>query len=720
MLKSHEKFYSAHGKRLILIAEDEEINRMILGSILENDYEIVFAETGGEAWDRMNEYKGLLSASLIDINMPGMSGLEILKKMKQDKELSMLPTIVMTADQEAEVECLTAGAADFISKPYPIAEVIRARVLRTIELSEDRQIIESTERDPLTGLYNKEFFYRYAEEYDHHHEDVQMDAIVIDVYHFHIINDRFGIAYGDEVLKHIGEKAREVVAGLDGIVCRREADTFMIYCPHGADYRAILDNATKGLGGNDSDNHVRLRMGVYANVDKSLDIIRRFDRAKMAADTIRTSMTKNIVVYDDKLREKELFAERLIDDFQKGIEEGEFTVFFQPKFNIRPMRPVLASAEGLVRWKHHDLGMISPGVFIPLFEENGMIQELDRFVWNTTAKQIKEWKDKLGFSVPVSVNVSRVDLYDPDLCATLKQIVSDNGLTPDDILLEITESAYTGDSEQIISTVNSLRDCGFRIEMDDFGSGYSSLNMISALPIDVLKLDMQFVRNAFKEGSDTRMLEVIIDIAGYLAVPVVAEGVETEEQMTALRMIGCDLVQGYYFSKPVPAKEFEAFLQRRKEEIDAANGADDTAYAKKDDAKKNGVTFSSIAHALSQDYFCIYYVDPETDWFAEYSSYGEYRTLGLEKSGRDFFGVSRVNAITAVFEDDREWFLSLFTKENIMAELKKHGTFTMTYRIVIQGNPTYVRMKATLMPDRTDRHIVIGVSNAGIQSDGTH
>ena len=217
-----------------------------------------------------------------------------------------------------------------------------------------------------------------------------------------------------------------------------------------------------------------------------------------------------------------------------------------------------------MRWNHPTLGLISPSEFVPMFEENGLISELDRYVWQTAAGQLKRFKDKLGAVVPVSVNVSRIDLFDPDIADTLESIVRDNGLEPHELMLEITESAYADDSEHIIKTVNELRDKGFRIEMDDFGTGYSSLNSLSTLPIDVLKMDMSFLETAFKKTKDTRILKFIVDIANYLSVPVIAEGVETLEQLEALKDLGCDLVQGYYFSKPIPANKFEEFLSDKK------------------------------------------------------------------------------------------------------------------------------------------------------------
>ncbi len=566
MMKTDEEFRSANGKRQILVAEDEMINREILGEMLKSDYEVIFACDGAEAMENIRRYRDTLSLILLDILMPVMSGLEVLKAVKEDETLACIPVIVTTGERETELESLNLGAVDFVPKPYPPVGVIQARVRRIIELSEDREIIQSTERDELTGLYNKEYFFKYAEQYDQHHRETETDAIVVDVNHFRMINERYGRAYGDEVLRRIGQRLRELVNEDGGIVCRRESDTFMMYCPHREDYSTLLENASIRLSGEDSaENRVRLRMGVYANTDKTIDIERRFDRAKMAADTVSGSFTKQIGLYDDSLHERQLFAEQLIEDFPAAIAGKQFKVYYQPKFNVKPDTPVLSSAEALVRWFHPTLGMISPGVFIPLFEENGLIQMLDTYVWEEAARQIREWKDSMDYSIPISVNVSRIDMYDPKLSDNLSQILEKHGLTGRDMLLEVTESAYTQDSTQIIETVSKLREMGFRIEMDDFGTGYSSLNMLSTLPIDALKLDMHFIRDAFREGGNTHMLEVIIELANYLAVPVIAEGVETEEQLHTLKSLGCDTVQGYFFSKPVPAVEFEPFILQKKE-----------------------------------------------------------------------------------------------------------------------------------------------------------
>ena len=556
-------------KRHILIVEDEPINQRILANMLSDGFEVLYASDGIEALEAIKTHHEDLAIVLLDLQMPRLSGMEVLKVMKEEKELKDIPVIVMTADQSAEVECLKYGAMDYIPKPYPTKEIVRARVNRCIELSEKRNIIETTERDSLTNLFNLDYFLRYVRMYDQHYSEMPMDAVVLDVNHFHVLNERYGKQYCDAVLARIGARIRQISREVGGVGCRRGADTFLIYCPHREDYEAILDKASDGLTGEDvSENRVRLRIGVYANVDKTLEIERRFDYAKTAANTVKSSYLKSVGIYSNEMHEAELHRARLLEDFKPSLKNGRFKVYFQPKFDIRPDKPVLASAEALVRWDHPELGMISPALFIPLLEENHLILDLDQFVWREAAARIRDWKDRLGYSVPVSVNVSRIDMLTPNLKSILDGILEENGLSANDLYLEITESAYTGDSDQVIAVAKELRGNGegFRIEMDDFGTGYSSLGMLSHLPIDALKLDMSFVRSAFGENRDVRMIRLILDIASYLHVPVVAEGVETEEQCLALKDMGCDLVQGYYFSKPVPPADFDRFLIERKEQ----------------------------------------------------------------------------------------------------------------------------------------------------------
>lgn len=547
------------GKRRILVAEDEYINRELLKNILDDEYDIIEAEDGETAYELISQNRKTLSLILLDLNMPKLTGLELLPRIKEDPDTKGIPIIVLTSDQESEVESLNKGASDFIPKPYPQPDVIKARISRSIELAEDRQIITATERDALTGLYTREYFYRYGEQFDKYHPSTDMDALCFDVDHFHVLNERFGMAKGDEILKKIACCLTSVFSDQDCVVCRKIADTFLVYCPHHDDYTEMVEKIMASCS--ELATTIKLRLGVYASCDKKIDIQVRFARAKIAADKIRNNYSVYVSTYDEELLEKELFNEQLVDEFPKALEERQFKVFFQPKYDIRGDKPVLSSAEALVRWFHPTIGMISPGKFIPLFEEDGLIAQLDEYIWRSTAEQIADWKKRLGISVPVSVNLSRAEMYDPNLVDTFERIVEESGITKKDIYLEITESAYVSDADQIVGRVKELRDHGFFIEMDDFGSGYSSLNMISELPIDALKLDMKFIRNAFDKHNDTRMISIVIDIAEYLGVPVIAEGVETEEQYLALKKLGCTIIQGYYFSKPVPADEFIKILK---------------------------------------------------------------------------------------------------------------------------------------------------------------
>ena len=547
-------------KRQILIVEDEVVNLELLKVYLENDYELLCAENGTDAMEIIYAHSETLSLVLLDLRLPDMSGMDILRKIKQDENLARIPIIVLTSDVESEVESLNSGASDFISKPYPRHEIIQARVRRSIELSENRDLIRWTERDQLTGLLNREYFYRFAAQYDRFHGSEPTDAVVLDISHFNMINERLGKEYGDELLRTIGGELLERARKSGGIACRRDADHFQVYCPHKTDYPAIVEQITASVN-EKIHGHIRICVGVYAEVDKNLDMEQRFYYAKNAADTIRNSFATSVAFYDDSLHEKELFAHRIVEDFHDALEQKQFTVFYQPKFDIRPEVPELCGAEALIRWKHPELGMISPGMFIPILEGNGLICELDHYVWREAAAQIRHWKETLRRSVPVSVNVSRIDMMDPNLKDNLCDLITENGIDFADLHLEITESAYTQDSHEIVDVVSRLREKGFRIEMDDFGSGYSSLNMLSVLPIDALKLDMVFIRTAFSEKRNTRMIEITLDISHSLGVPMIAEGVETEEQMLALKKLGCEIVQGYYFSKPVPAEEFTRFFK---------------------------------------------------------------------------------------------------------------------------------------------------------------
>lgn len=260
---------------------------------------------------------------------------------------------------------------------------------------------------------------------------------------------------------------------------------------------------------------------------------------------------------------------------EPALAKKEFEVYLQPKYRIRDHR--LSGAEALVRWKHPVWGFQSPGEFIPLFEQNGFITKLDQYVWERAASVLREWDNRGYPPIPVSVNVSRADIYHKDLADMLLGIVRRYRLQPSRLHLEITESAYTENPEQVIETVGYLRELGFVIEMDDFGSGYSSLNMLGKMPVDILKLDMKFIQDESAGTDDGGILHFIMELARWMDLGVVAEGVETRQQLERLKKADCDYVQGYYFARPMPINEFEELLRNGQTAMEQEGMGDEDA-----------------------------------------------------------------------------------------------------------------------------------------------
>ena len=548
-------------KRRVLVVDDEDVNRELLGNILSERYEVAYAANGEEALEKLFDRNAHYSLVLLDLLMPIMSGLELLEKIQADERLKAVPVIVMTSEKPAEVKSIKLGAADFITKPFDMPEVILARCERIITLYEGQSIIKTAEKDSLTGLFNREFFFEYIHQMEGCNKGKCIDALALNIDHFHILNESYGRKIGDSVLKTTASLLMKAFE-YSYIECRTDSDNFFMCGFHRDDYVSIFNDLQEELSRVTQIPKIHFRVGIYQNVDKDAPMETWFDHAKLACDRIKGDYTKQIFFYTKELNDADLYHERLINDIEGAIKNRDLQVYFQPKYGILGEKPVLKSAEALVRWKHPKLGMISPGDFIPLFEENGLIQKVDHFVWREAADRIREWKDTIGASVPVSVNVSRIDIYDEGFEERVNSLLKEKNLTPADIYLEITESAYSEDAARLIEAVNHLRDMGFKIEMDDFGSGYSSLNMISTIPIDVLKMDMSFVRNMNKDEKCLKLVELVISIAKFLNVPVVAEGVEDAGQVEALKKMDCDIIQGYYFSKPLPADGFAGLLKK--------------------------------------------------------------------------------------------------------------------------------------------------------------
>lgn len=457
-------------------------------------------------------------------------------------------------------EFLMDNLAAFIAVAAVIAVVILTLLLRNMKseakLAEGNQIISEAERDQLTDLYNWNFFLVYANRIHREQPERPMDAVVMNIDRFHSVNALHGREFGDQVLRQMGAEILGFLDTTDGIASRFESDRFDIFCDHRDDWQAQFVRLQGRMNDKFHNAAIHLRMGVQP-WREGMEPVLQFDRARTACNSSRGNYAAGAVIYDAAMERREERDQRLLNDLGSALEHGEFEVFYQPKYDIRSERPKLFSAEALVRWRHPALGLIPPVDFIPLFEHSGQISALDKYVWEEAARQVAAWRDRYGTVLPVSVNLSRVDVFDPGLFDTLDGIVSAHDLTSADLKLEVTESAYTEDADQLITIIEQLRDKGYQIEMDDFGSGYSSLNMLSSTPVDIIKMDMAFIRNIEHSEKDLRLVQLIVDIARCLDVPVIAEGVETLHQLQLLKEAGCTLVQGYYFSCPLPVAEFE-------------------------------------------------------------------------------------------------------------------------------------------------------------------
>ena len=554
---------SFKSRQNIMVIEDDPNCQEILQNVLEESYNITVVGNTQEALLLLMDAPTTYSLILLELELPDDACIEFLKQRSAQSFWQNIPVIVITGEGD-DNGCYKLGADEFIRKPLNSPDVILARCEHTMALYESKNLVQQTEKDKLTGLYTIDYFFEYLKQIMPLDMGSDRDAIVIDIEHFRLINEIYGRGVGDQILSQIGNYLQQTLATLNAIACRAGADVFYVYCIHQEDYGDLQEALQSMLAKVAKVNNIRIRIGVWQYVERNLDPESWFDRAKNACDRIGGNFTNSIAFYNSGLHSKHLREERLIRDIYDAIEHKDLKVYYQPKYAIQGDKPHLRSAEALIRWIHPTLGFINPGDFIPLFESNGLIQMVDYYVWKEAAAQIRRWKDEYDFTVPVSVNVSRIDIYDPDLENKFCNILKENNLSPSEYMIEITESAYAENAQGLIEVLDSMRKKGFKIEMDDFGTGYSSLGMLTEIPIDILKIDMSFVRSMEKHEKNKRMVELIIDIAKFLKVPCVAEGVETESQLSALRKMGCDVIQGYFFSKPVAPEDFAKFIEKEK------------------------------------------------------------------------------------------------------------------------------------------------------------
>lgn len=551
----------------LLIVDDNALNRKILCKTLNADgYKTIEAENGQAALDLLISGNFNVSLILLDIVMPVMDGNEFLKKFNEIGMNTSIPVIVTTGNDTIgmEIRCLESGASDYLIKPYN-PDLVRHRVKSILRLCENAAIINKLEFDQLTNMYIKECFFDHVKTVLSENSDKKYVLICSNIENFKIVNEKYGSDIGDSLLRYIAHKHIEFSGGKE-FCGRLSGDKFAILCEQGiAPYSQ--DDVANGILNEFKDSPVKnfsIKYGLYYIDDITVPVSVMCDRAQLAISTIKHRYGVYFSKYNDSMRTTMVREHQIIDLMEQALSENQFSVFLQPKHNVKTTE--IAGAEALVRWKHPDLGFISPGEFIPVFEKNGFIFKLDKYVLEEVCKILKKWIENNHTAIPISVNVSRIDFDVPNF-SNLIQELADSYQIPHELLhFEVTESAYTDNPQQIISVVSALRSMQFKVEMDDFGSGYSSLNMLSELPIDILKLDMRFSQS--KDGTLTKnkksILSFILSLSKWLGLPTVAEGVETEDEVEILKSMGCDYIQGYYFSKPMNLNDFEKYMSDHK------------------------------------------------------------------------------------------------------------------------------------------------------------
>lgn len=425
---------------------------------------------------------------------------------------------------------------------------------RTIEVDIFNKDKYKATHDKLTGLYNNDYFCDKVQEILKSNPETEYYMLCSDVKDFKLINDSFGKAIGDRVLNSIAWKLREKTTK-DTLYCRQSGDKFCILIEKDNYDERVFIELAKEVSMTDGIHYpINMQIGVYKIEDRTISTSTMIDRAGMAIAENKEDYQNKIFYYDDKIRETKYWEQRLSGELENAIAENQLKVYLQAQCNGEGK---VIGSEALIRWLHPAEGMIPPFRFIPMFEQNGLISKVDLFVWEEAARLLRKWKDEGNGEYYISVNISPADFYFLDIYKEFVNIVKKYDINPSRLKLEITETVIMKDVESRLMIVENLRDFGFTVEMDDFGSGYSSLNMLKDISVDVLKLDMGFLYKTKDEEKSRKIIGMIVQLSKALDMPVICEGVETQSQFEFLKSIKCDYFQGYLFAKPVPVEEFE-------------------------------------------------------------------------------------------------------------------------------------------------------------------
>ena len=419
-----------------------------------------------------------------------------------------------------------------------------------------------TEKNKLTGLFARNPFFTQTETFLRVNETAagKYCLVAIDIEHFKLFNEWYGQVAGDKLLREIGAHLNKMRQEFGGIAGYMGGDDFVIVLPND---EKVLENLKCRITGfvRAYGGHTGFlpAFGFYIIDDISLSVSQMYDRAILAQETVKGNYAVRCAYYSSDMKTRLENNHVLLTEVQAGLERDEFIYYLQPKCNLNTGK--IVGLESLVRWKHPEKGIVAPGYFIPVMESNGLITELDMKVWEQVCQTLQDWIKSGHKVIPISVNVSSVDIYAIDVVEHFKNLVRKYGLPPEYVELEITESAYVEEYKVITGVAEALRNAGFTVLMDDFGSGYSSLNMLKDVNVDVLKIDMKFLKmdeNTMDKGMG--ILEAVTRMANIMGLRMIAEGVETEDQINYLLNMGCIYGQGYFFYKPLPVEEIKILL----------------------------------------------------------------------------------------------------------------------------------------------------------------
>ena len=414
--------------------------------------------------------------------------------------------------------------------------------------------------DRLTGVYNREYFYEQAEKEMKENPKESYLMICSDIRNFKLVNELFGREQADQLLQKIG-RALEKHSRPGEVYGRLVNDRFALLMKKKNYQERIFfqkPNQAVQMEG-EVVFPIHNYIGVYEVQPQDTSVPIMCDRALMALQTIKENYDKHVAYYTEELRRKIIKEQELASALEEAIQEKQFKVYLQPQITAQGK---LLGAEALIRWQHPKRGMIPPGEFIELFEKNGMIVRVDQYMWEEVCRQLKEWRDKGWDDLYISVNISPKDFLLIDIYECFTRLIKKYNIPPHVLNLEITETSMMEDFEEKLKLIGRLQEAGFTVEMDDFGSGYSSLNMLKNIEVDVLKVDMAFLGETANEKRGRTILKSVVGMSKELGTTVVVEGVETKEQLELLKQYGCDIFQGYYFAKPMPVLQFEEMVQK--------------------------------------------------------------------------------------------------------------------------------------------------------------